>query len=159
MRESIGGTFLFQIAIVFILLFAGYLALSVNYSRAFKVKNEILNIIERNEGLRINSQDEITGYLNSVGHSVSGVCPTGFVAYGTRNSNRGVYCAKKKCEEATSCSAAVGGLFKAHYKIVVFFKFDLPVFGDLFTFRVEGETKTIYNAPCNPMDDLACAQD
>ncbi|NLA32492.1 MAG: hypothetical protein GX864_00885, partial [Mollicutes bacterium] len=63
MREAVGGTWLFQIAIVFIILFSGYLALSVNYSRAFKVKNEILAIIERNEGLREKSVLEINNYL------------------------------------------------------------------------------------------------
>ena len=50
MRESIGGTWLVGIVIVFIVIFTSYLALSVNYSKAFKVKNGIIEIIEENEG-------------------------------------------------------------------------------------------------------------
>lgn len=149
---------MFQIAIVFILLFSGFLALSVNYSRAFKVKNELINIVERQEGIRLKARDEINAYFNEVGHFVKGPCPEGYTAFeedGTSFTNRGIYCAKKMCE--TSAADVTSGLFKAHYKVVVFFKFDLPIFGDLFTFRVEGETKTIFNAPKDDNEDMACS--
>ena len=45
MRESMGGTWLFGIVIVFIALFASFLAYSISYTRAFNVKNEIINYI------------------------------------------------------------------------------------------------------------------
>ena len=47
MRESIGGTWLFMIVIFFIVLFTGYLCMSINQSKAFAVKNSIIRIIER----------------------------------------------------------------------------------------------------------------
>jgi hypothetical protein len=50
MREAIGGTWLFGIVITFIALFASFLAYSISYTRAFNMKSEILNIIERSEG-------------------------------------------------------------------------------------------------------------
>lgn len=50
MREAIGGTWLFSIVITFIALFASFLSYSISYTRAFNMKSEILNIIERNEG-------------------------------------------------------------------------------------------------------------
>ncbi len=50
MREAIGGTWLFGIVILFIALFASFLAYSISYTRAFNIKNEIINLIERNEG-------------------------------------------------------------------------------------------------------------
>ncbi len=50
MREAIGGTWLFGIVILFIALFASFLAYSISYTRAFNVKNEIINLIERSEG-------------------------------------------------------------------------------------------------------------
>ena len=53
MRESIGGTWLFGIVIVFIALFSAFLAYSISYTRAFNVKNEIINYIERNEGYEL----------------------------------------------------------------------------------------------------------
>lgn len=145
MRESIGGAWLFQIAIIFILLFTGYLALSVNYSRAFKVKNEIISIIERSEGLTPVAEGLIKTYLSRVNHTIIGSCPSiadnevvvgllGDEGYG----KRGIYCVKKTCVSG-------GTMDRNYYQITVFFKFDLPVLGDLATFRVSGETKTIYN--------------
>ncbi len=50
MREAIGGTWLFGIVILFIALFASFLAYSISYTRAFNIKNEIINLIERSEG-------------------------------------------------------------------------------------------------------------
>lgn len=153
MREAVGGTWLFQIAIVFIILFSGYLALSVNYSRAFKVKNEILAIIERNEGLREKSVLEINNYLVTVNHTVVGNCAkdfTGFGQNGTASNNKtGIYCIRKTCVTGDVVP-------KAYYKVTVFFKFDLPVIGDIFTFRVDGETKTIYNTPDPADDNIEC---
>ena len=50
MRESIGGAFTLEIIIIFMVLVNSYLAFSVNYSKAFKVKNAIIDLIENNEG-------------------------------------------------------------------------------------------------------------
>ena len=47
MKEAIGGTWLFQIVIVFILLFAGYMCLSINHSKAFSIKSEIIESLSR----------------------------------------------------------------------------------------------------------------
>jgi len=163
MREAIGGTWLFQIAIVFILLFSGYLALSVNYSRAFKVKNEILQFIEVNEGVTSVAQDQINVYLKSVNHIVIGTCiqdkdEDSWAFGGERTSEfKGIYCVEKMCENIDP-NASQTGIYKAHYKVTIFFKFDLPIIGDIFTFRVKGETKTIFNAPRNPSLDLACSE-
>ena len=50
MRESIGGTWLTGIVITFLALFAGFLAYSISYTKAFRVKDNIIQIIEQNEG-------------------------------------------------------------------------------------------------------------
>lgn len=159
MKDAVGGTWLFQIALVFIVLFAGYLALSVNYSKAFKVKNEILSIIERNEGLTGNDETEsfsdrnpsargeIGAYLRENNHLVDGRCGTndGSAYYSVGNNmNEGTYCVRKNCVKTN--------FEKAYYKVTVFFRFDLPYLGKLFTFKVQGETKQIPY----PQDKLNC---
>lgn len=60
MRESIGGTWLFGIVITFIALFSGFLAYSISYTRAFNMKSEILNIIERDEGYYVSTSDVLS---------------------------------------------------------------------------------------------------
>lgn len=51
MRNSMGMTWTFQIMLIFILIFASFLAIYINFNKAFKMKNEVINIIERNEGI------------------------------------------------------------------------------------------------------------
>ena len=47
MRESMGGTWLFGIMALFIVLFSGFIAYSISYTKAFKTKNQIINLIEK----------------------------------------------------------------------------------------------------------------
>lgn len=160
MKESIGGAWLFQIAIVFILLFAGYLAFSINYSRAFNVKNKIIAIIEEQEGMTIAKDGKdgaveiINKYLARVGHAVDGACKNEqFTGYGAKENfgGRGVYCVQKICSNEGDGWAGMG-MSIAHYKLEVFFRFDIPLLSEAFTFRVEGETKTLYHTT----DGLEC---
>ena len=50
MRESVGSTWTFGLVITFIFLFSSFLVLTINYTKAYKVKNETISIIE-NAGL------------------------------------------------------------------------------------------------------------
>ena len=50
MREAIGGLGLTQIVIFFLVDFAGYISISVNSNKAYKVKNEVISIIQKNNG-------------------------------------------------------------------------------------------------------------
>jgi len=49
-REAIGGTWLFGLVLTFIVFFASFLAVSINYSKAFNVKNNIVDLIGKYEG-------------------------------------------------------------------------------------------------------------
>lgn len=51
MKDSIANVWLLGIIIIFILLFSAYIAITVDYSQTFKLKNEVLNIIEKNKGM------------------------------------------------------------------------------------------------------------
>lgn len=156
MREAIGGTWLFQIVIVFVLLFAGYICLSINYSRAYKVKNEVVDIIERRGTLDYYALASINQYLNDAGYYSIGTCPSDMSAYKANlldptdteyisgsMTDQGNYCISKVLvngEDETN-----GGISKVYYKVRVFFKFDLPIFGDIFSFKLDGETEQLIN--------------
>ena len=58
MREAIGGTWLFGLVITFIVFFASFLAISVNYSKAFNVKNNIVDMISKYEGNNCNARNK-----------------------------------------------------------------------------------------------------
>ncbi len=144
MRESIGGTWIFSIVIVFIVLFTGYLAISVNYSKAFKVKNGIIEEIEENEGHNDSAEETIEKYLTSNGYFVYGTCASDETGYIRQNvqSNKYKYCVKKIVNNS-------GTIPSSRYYVRVFFKLDLPMLGDLLTFPITGETKAVYFAKDN----------
>jgi hypothetical protein len=64
MRESIGAAAFIQILMIFIVIFISFLAVSVNFATAFRVKNKIISYIEANEGLDETAQTEINTYLS-----------------------------------------------------------------------------------------------
>lgn len=82
MREAIGATWIFGIVIVFIVLFTGYLAFSVNYAKAFTIKDKIVDIIEKYNGPgKKNSSsftgpvlNEINAEMKSIRYSSKGSC-------------------------------------------------------------------------------------
>lgn len=145
MREAIGGTWIFGIVITFIVLFSSYLAISVNYSKAFKVKNSIVSMIEKYEGHGTEVQNLIEDYNKSVGYGVSSSCSgrgTGYdVVYTGGGSARSRYCVS--CSE-TAPSGQGNRMPKSYYTITVFFKLDLPIIGNIFVFPVTGQTKPVY---------------
>ena len=77
MRESIGATWILSIVVVFIALFAAFLAFSVNYAKAYRVKDGIIERIEKYNGWNnTNNQlvNEIDNYLLDIGYNTQGVC-------------------------------------------------------------------------------------
>ena len=159
MREAIGGTWLFQIVIVFILLFTGFMCLSINRSKAFRVKNQIIETIESYNGIDLNKEYEeggtgaivdIVSYIKDNSYRTVGVSPGNeykcFNRDGKSTNTNPVFCI-----EAVSASdkSGISDDYKeltnmVYYRVVVFYQLDLPVFHDLFNFRVVGATKTLY---------------
>lgn len=146
MRESIGATWILQLVIIFMLIFVAFLALSVNYTKAFRMKNEVVSIIEKYEGVSSESNGSIeiiNNYLRYYNYQTMGSCEENY--YGVDNLNSTVinpvnkgskyyYCIKKNDSSSSSYPERV------NYEITTFFQFNLPFVGDLFTFRVTGNT-------------------
>lgn len=147
MREAIGGTWIMQLVIIFMLVFVGFLALALNYSKAFQMKNDILTMIEKKEGVNSESLKLINNYLASNRYSLTKSCPKG--SYGVsdltrnaisqvqNNTQKYYYCLQKVSSETKNSPK------KAYYKVELFFKFNLPIIGDIFTFSVPGATNDI----------------
>lgn len=140
MRDSVGGTWLFGLIITFMLIFVGYLTLMINYSTVFKNKNEVVHMIERYEGMSIDTMTLINNYLRNSGYSSRGRCPTeegwmgieelSSLATAKKDSTNAYYCYKK---------TAAGG-DSAYYDVRLFLHFDIPVLGQLGSFDIKGQT-------------------
>lgn len=149
MREAFGGSWLLGFVVLFIVLFSAYLAVSVNYTKAFKAKNKILNIIEQNEGFTTtkcetnktdnclknskSTEDKIYTYLKESGFLINDlngkVCPDDDYKF----IQDGGYCVQRVCTSQGS-----------YYKVNTFIKIELPIVWQTFTVPIKGETKVLY---------------
>lgn len=143
MKEAIGGTWLFQIVIVFILLFAGYMCLTINHSKAFSIKSEIIESLTRYGYV---DSEEIKDILKKASYRTSGDC--GKLGEGWQGWSRD---GGKVDKNATFCTRRVdinqepGLPITYYYQVAVFYQLDLPVFNSLFSFTVKGDTSTLYS--------------
>ncbi len=55
MKAGISNIWLLGMIMIFIFLFSCYVIISVNYTKSFKIKNEVLHIIEMKKGMTIGS--------------------------------------------------------------------------------------------------------
>ena len=143
MREATGGALLVNIILTFIIIFLALLATSVNYSKAFKVNNRIVNLIEKNQTYNSSTKNAIGKYLKNVGYIV------------TTSQN---FCEREKSRfvpdvrRATSIYSDIGYRYcvyqvedsynKIYYKVVTYMYFDIPVLNEIIKIPVTGETRS-----------------
>lgn len=175
MRESIGAAWIFSLVLVFILMFTGFVAVSINYARAFQLKNVVVNLIEENEGVYGRSttlENSIKEYIELNGYTAHDALPDNIEEEDSDGRNmkwERVACVQNGNQINNECTVAIyrasqgdydylndtkyKNAFKGttipvkrdYYKVITFFDFDLPVFRNLLTFRVNGETQVIYD--------------
>lgn len=169
MREAIGGSYIFQIVILFIALFSAFLVYSISYTKAFRVKNEILSLIEQYQGYS-NANGEVTNMtddelledgsvealafklIKDVGYNKEVVAGDESSCYlageGSRTTNEndvqgemksGGYCLYKLC-------SLEGDVHQnTTYKVTAFIALKIPVLNATIKVPISGETRTIYN--------------
>lgn len=152
MRDAIGGLFSLQIILAFILLVNGYLAYSVNYTRAFRVKNGIVNILEQYEGHTEEAKERIAEYVDNMRYQI----PAGMLNYcqlngAEDNSSCQCFASQGYCIKMTAVSGTDPESDEyrgVYYTVVTYVNIDIPVlnrFINLGNFlQVRGETRAIY---------------
>ena len=171
MKEAIGGISIFQIVIIFVLVFTGVMCLTINHSKAFGVKDEILTILETekisstatsNYKLNNATVSKIVGELQDAGYRVTGKkCPDstwiGYNRNGNITTNEVAFCVKAndvakayqkdlkdKCKN-NKCQITSGDYpAMIYFDIMLFYQLDIPVIQGLMTFNVYGSTKVMF---------------
>lgn len=159
MRDSIAGAWLYSIVLVFIVLLVGFIAISINYNKAYKLKTTVVNLIEQNQGINDRTLKLIDGYLDNNGY-INGKRCSNLYKDGQKymGINKGVSTGvltkgkdDKNVESQQLCVTReeyISNLPDAtnieyYYDVYMFFSFSLPVFGDIFKFNVVGTTNPI----------------
>lgn len=157
MKEAYGGTFLFNIVILFLLLFTGIMCLTINRSKAFAVKDSIITAIEEAEGIDLTgTKDEgievkdIADILNSHGYRTKGSCLDKYQGYSydgerTLSSENPSFCIKQVDKTKNDGFNNSDGEAGYYYSVMVFYNLDLPILKSFFNFSITGETITMYD--------------
>lgn len=180
MKESISNIWLLGIVIIFILIFAAYIAITVDYSRTFRLKNEVLTIIEKNKGFTdavgksgsskiktgetiqvgVGAAQTINLYLSGNGYLAKGHCPNdgniwlGVKELGSDSLSIESAVSNEKyyyCISKYNTGKVAAGTYRSiYYKVRLFYKMEFPVLQDFFSVKVEGITDEIYK----PVNDI-----
>lgn len=167
MKDAIGGLFSIQAIVIFMIVVNCFLAFSVNYTKAFRAKNEIRSIIEKNEGLTCQALKQIDDFVLKNNYRIA----DGFATWCSNNnyqvardSNQTpLFCYKVEKVDIAGGSSNNDTYKGAYYTIATFVNIDIPIFNKVFSevgsvFRVQGETALIYSSGVNysGLDNMYC---
>lgn len=132
MREAIGNSLLMNLVIIFVSIVILFFIGILSYSKAYRVKNRIVSIIEKYDGYNTSAQEEILVDLKSAGYrsTNNSKCTSENLNNTTYN-----YCIYEIRDKSSGDSY--------YYKIVTYVHFDFPIIGNLISFPVKGETKIL----------------
>lgn len=158
MKESIGGTWLIGIVALFIVLFSAFMAYSINYTKAFRAKNGIIDLIEQSEGytfydgiitnaedddLAVDESTQAQAYLlvKSMGYD--------YATSGIVCNNDGVLsdgsAIQKATQEGGYCVYRICNGNGVRYKVVTYVMMEFPVINFGIKVPIKGETRTLYH--------------
>ena len=159
MKGAIGNAFIMNLVITFIIIFFSLLIGGMAYSKAYRVKNFLINEIELFERqdkhyfnkplLHKNEWDEtVNKYLGNIGYPLASnysSCPDkseeGFTKWIWSEPGRYDYCIYNKMIITDSDNDRIYRQ-KYYYQVKVFMKMDLPVVGKMIRIPITSETKT-----------------
>lgn len=161
MKESISNAFIFGIFITFAFLLLFILSAAINYSRANKVKNKILNYVasyaELHTVVNPNGEPEYIDFNDENG-ALEEQINAELAKIGYRANYGGVNSNSCKSKEKVGADALLNPSSKYHYciyaiksergyfyKVTTFMYFDIPIIGTTLEFPISGDTRVIYD--------------
>ncbi len=73
MKQGIANIWLLGMIVVFIAMFSAYIITTINYSKTFKMKNEMLTIIEKHHGMTSNQGSSVSSIIPGKGDVIGNV--------------------------------------------------------------------------------------
>lgn len=142
MRSAIGNAMLFNIMVTVIVIMIAFLAGSLSYSKAFRVKNNIINTIERDRGF---NRDNVEAILKEIGYRVVvGKSKCVDRLSGTGSAVTGVALANSELGDYRYCVYRYDTALGSFFAVTAYMYFDFPVVSSLLEIPIYGETKIIY---------------
>lgn len=131
MREAMGGTVLFQLMATFVVIYISLIAIGINYATTFRVKNQLIDILENNDDYE-DASLKIEAYLENINY------------YGGKNRvdlNRektGNKCLNNTINYCVRKITLTGGDY--YYEVTTYVTLNFPIVDRLANLPVKGET-------------------
>ena len=148
MRDAFGGAFMLKLFLFFIIIYICIMAGAISYTKAFRVKNGIINIIEQNsfggsgDGITIGRIEEYLGSINYIYSEtqVGDYCKN--MQDTEDEDNKYIFvngaCIVPHYSDVDNTESDV------YYEVATFVHIELPFFRININVPVHGETKIIY---------------
>lgn len=146
MREAISNAMIFNLVIIFVAILLAFFIGSLSYSKASKVKNRIVEVIEKEQGYDDIAKTEINNWLGEIGYRVNTNialdidCPSVELKDASvellTGSNDYEYCVYR----IRQCDSADENRCDTYYRVIAYMYFDVPIVQDLVKIPVTGET-------------------
>ena len=147
------------------------MCLTINHSKAFGVKDEIITIIQNEKiaayssnasyKLSNDTSKRIAEHLNEAGYRITGECPNndwiGYDRNGNEVTKNAAYCIKinnvskafysdleSKCKNDKCVVSLDDYPSMVYYDIVLFYQLDIPVLNNIMNFKIYGSTKVLF---------------
>ena len=155
MSDSVGGVVTMGWILIFIAVVAGYMAFNVNYTKAFRMKNKIIDCVNKYGDCCFSKyKSEYSNYADEIGYNPRGtfICPSSYGHANYDNENGFCYYEFKRVNNSSDPDVIDDGEYH-YYKIVTKVDIDIPIVQNMFELRfltVYGDTKTFKkNSTCS----------
>lgn len=154
MNDAFGGAFLIRVFLIFVIIYIVLTAVAINYAKAFKAKNLIIEYLESNETVTVGN--DMTVIDNNALTDFFQLELLGNLSYKASNidcanydidTNHGDYC-NPDYGVVIKKLGGHGNTEGIYYKVSTFFGWDLPVaniFSSNGIWQISGETRLIVN--------------
>lgn len=139
MKEAFGSAFVVQFVIIFVIIFIFFFVGGLSYTKAFKVKNRIVDIIEQHEVYDEEAKTEINSVLQETGYRVSNKTS----CTNTRFDDKKGELISSTTQTYNYCVYKLGTADRPYYGAVAYMYFDIPIIGAKLEFPVYGETRVM----------------
>lgn len=140
MKEATGSTFMIYVLIIFLAVYITFVAVALNYAKAFRVKNSVIDIIEQNEGIdEFNDEYTKGDVINLIENRLKDY------SYNVKLSSETINkYSDYVCYDLGYCiSKKNNNLDKEYYKVVTFVDLSIPFMNFNITIPINGETRVI----------------
>ena len=148
MKEAVGGTFMIYVLLIFLAVYITFVAVALNYAKAFRVKNSVIDIIEQNEGMDDDDFNNRSGSRLDDG-SVTSLINAKLKDYSyfvsLTDENVRDYCNNNPNSkfDLGYCISRIGD-GREYYQVVTFVQIKFPFWEDFnITIPIRGETRVI----------------